>query len=196
SMVDRTRPFSVEADCPALFLETLPKKWQLLGAKSGLLSGQIGFSGTWRAPKIEGAAQLLEAQFTPAPPLPPLTNLAATFHFKSHVAVISDLRLDANGTRFQGHGGFTTHPPYFTLRLTSEELLAPAGGGAAISSLHALEEGSDEAALRQRTATVRGKVGSSAFSLTIVTGFRQNTFFYGSPRSDNSGPQLLNVAAP
>ncbi|MGH8162822.1 MAG: hypothetical protein ACREP1_00640, partial [Rhodanobacteraceae bacterium] len=57
AIVDPTQPFSVEVDCPGLFLETLPKKWQLLGAKSGLLSGQIGFSGSWRAPKIEGGAQ-------------------------------------------------------------------------------------------------------------------------------------------
>ena len=193
SIVDRTQPFSVEADCPALFLETLPEKWQLLGAKRGLLSGRIAFSGIWRAPKIEGAAQLLEAQFVPTPPIPVLTNLAATFHFKNHVALIPDLRLDANGTRFQGHGSFTTNPPYFTLALTAEDFLDPADGGATFG---ALGEGSNDAAPRRRTAVVRGKAGSSAFSLTIVTGFRQKTFFYGSPGNDNSGLQLLNVAAP
>jgi hypothetical protein len=174
----------------------LPKKWQLLGAKSGLLSGRIGFSGVLRSPKIEGAAQLLEAQFAPTPPIPVLTNLAAMFHFENHVALISNLRLDANGTRFQGYGSLTTRPPFFTLRLTSEELLAPAGGGAAGSPLHALGEGIDETVPRRRTAIVRGKAGSSAFSLTIVTGFRQNTFFYGSSGNDASNPQLLNVAAP
>ena len=70
SFVRRDEPFSVALDFPALFPALLPEKWRLLSVSSGIVSGQIAYSGILNAPKIEGAVDLLGLKLSPRAPWP------------------------------------------------------------------------------------------------------------------------------
>ena len=198
--VDPAKPFSFTLDCPALFLAMVPEKLRPLGASSGLVTGQIGFSNTLRDPRIEGAAHLFDLKMTPPAPWPALTNLAAELHFGNGEAAIPLLQFAADEWLFCGRGSLTTRPPFFALTLwpaaDTVVLAALPESGAAASAIRLLGQGSAGPAPRLQSAVVRGRAGSPAFSLTIDSGPAQTTLFFNPQTTTTAGPLLLNVAAP
>lgn len=133
SWLNRDAPFSARVDFPALFPAMMPVKWRPLTANSGIISGQVSFANTFAAPKIEGAAQLLDLKI----PSPALTDLTASLRFGDHAAEITSWRFRAPDQAFAGTGRLTTRPPRFTLVL--EPTMPPSAPELVLSG--ALENG-------------------------------------------------------
>ncbi len=113
SWVNRTAPFWLRVDCPALFPAMMPAKWRPLGASSGIVYGQINYANTIAEPKIDGTAQLLDAKIA----APPLSELAASIRFADHAATIESWRCRAQGEALAGSGRLTISLPRFALTL-------------------------------------------------------------------------------
>ncbi|MBA3833406.1 MAG: hypothetical protein H0X34_16245 [Chthoniobacterales bacterium] len=198
--VDPAKALSFTLDCPTLFLAMLPEKLRPLGASSGLVTGQIGYSNTLRDPRIEGTAQLLDLNITPPPPWPSLTDLTAGFRFGNNAAEIPWLNFDADGLPMRWHGRLTTTPPFFALTLSPASgriaLAALPASGSEISAIRVLGEGIAGISPILQRAVVRGEVGGPDFGLTIETETDQTTLFFDPRASPTAVPLLLNALPP
>jgi hypothetical protein len=165
-------PFSVALDCPALFLETLPNEWRL-GAKSGLVTGKIAWTGKLQTFTISGEASLLDARFQPPPPWPGVSELRAHIRFRDTEALIDPLHFEIDSTPIQLRGRLTTSPPVFGLTLTPQEgtieLASLPDNGTDLSSIRVLGEGRSEGQPRLQQAFVRGTAWPPSVSLTTTT---------------------------
>jgi hypothetical protein len=184
SFLDRSRPFSVNLNFPALFLATLPEKLRPVGVKGGVASGEIAYSGTLRDPKIVGAAQLLDLKITPPAPWPSLTNLNAEINFESHVAEIPSLRFDLNSETLRWNGRFAMRPPAFSLALTplDDLLVVEAPPRAELNAQATLQK-----------VTVKGEIDSPRFSLMIQKDVGPATFFFDPSSKRAVAPFHLHI---
>jgi hypothetical protein len=206
TVIDPVDQFSVAIDCPALFLETLPNDLRF-SAESGLVTGNIAFFNTLRAPSVRGAAEILGARFKPPAPWPELTGLEARLRFGNTEAVIEPLRFEVDSTPIALRGRLTTTTAAFGLELTpvkgAIELVDLPGSGADLSTVRMLGKGASEDKAFLREALVRGRIGSAPASLTIrlgglTEGFAsssQTTLFFH-PRAAKASPLLLRVVSP
>ena len=203
--LDRTKPFSLALDCPALFLETLPNEWRA-GAERGLVTGTIAWAGTLQAPTISGEASLLDARFRPPPPWPEVNKLRAQVRFLNTEALIDPLHFEVDSTPIQLRGRLTTSPPVFGLTLTPQkgaiELASLLDNAADLSSIRVLGEGRSDGQPHLQRAFARGTVWPPfVSSLTITTeepghllSF-QTTYFFR-PRAVDASPLLLRSVPP
>ena len=204
--LDRTKPFSLALDCPALFLETLPNEWRA-GAEGGLVTGTIAWAGTLQAPTISGEASLLDARFRPPPPWPEINKLRAQVRFRSTEALIDPFHFEVDSTPIQLLGRLTTSPPAFGLTLTPQkgaiELASLLDNAADLSSIRVLGEGGkSEGQPRLQRAFARGTIWPPfVSSLTITTEepgnllSLQTTYFFRARAADAS-PLLLRSVPP
>jgi hypothetical protein len=202
--LDWVDPFSVALDCPALFLETLPNEWRF-GAKSGLVTGKIAWTGKLQTFTISGEADLLDARFQPPPPWPGVSELRAHIRFRDTEALLDPLYFKIDSTPIQLRGRLTTSPPVFGLTLTPQEgaieLASLPDNGTDLSSVRVLGEGRSEGQPRLEQAFVRGTAWPSSASLTITTeepgdlsSFRTTYFFR--PGAVEASPLLLRSVPP
>ncbi|MGI8431489.1 MAG: hypothetical protein ACR2MW_04250, partial [Chthoniobacterales bacterium] len=196
SFVRRDERFSVALDFPALFPALLPEILRPLPARSGIVSGQLAYSGTLNAPEIEGAVHLLGLKISPPAPWPELANLSAALRVGNTAAEIASWQFEIAGTPLRGSGSLTTSPPFYTLTLLpdAETLALPnlPASGSEISAIRLLGEGSAGTAPVLREAVIKGKAGASAFSLTTTTDDGQTTLLYNPAATETAGPLLLN----
>ncbi len=206
TVLDRAAPFSLTASCSALFLENLPEKLRPFSAR-GLLSGSINFSNSLGAPHVSGEAQILGADFLPPPPWPEVSDLSADLRFTTAAAISAPLRAQLGGNPLLLNASLTTSPPEF--RLTMEPAQGELGlinlpaSGSNLSSVRIIGRGSGKGELRLARAVVRGKIGSSAASLTIYSEkpdgndpLAQQTTLFLRPRSIQGEPLLLRSVPP
>jgi hypothetical protein len=201
-VINPVEQFLLKIDCPALFLGTLPNEWRW-DAERGVLSGGIAFSNTLSAPTISGAAQLLDARFTPLPPWPELRNLEARIRFTNTEAVADHLRFQFNSKPISLRGHFTTSSSNFSLTLTPTEdaivLVDAPPGGSNLSTVRMLGEGRSAGEPLLREALVRGRIGAAAFSLTIASqagpAARVQTTYFLSPQAETASPLLLRAVS-
>jgi hypothetical protein len=202
--LDRAEAFSVALDCPALFLETLPNEWRL-GAKRGLVTGKIAWTGKLQTLTISGEANLLDARFQPPPPWPGVSELGAHIRFLNTEALIDPLYFEIDSIPLQLRGRLTTSPPVFGLTLTPHEgtieFASLPDNGTDLSSIRLLGEGRSEGQPRLQQAFVRGTAWPPSVSLTItadepghLSSF-QTTYFFG-PGAVEMSPLLLRSVPP
>ncbi len=200
SIVDQTKPFWLTLDCPALFPSMMPEKLRPFGVKSGLVSGQIVYSGTVSTPIIDGSAEFLDLKINPPPPLPALTNLTAALRFGNREAVIDRLAVDLDGISTEGRGSLTTTPSSFALTLqTAPGSLALAGipaRGSEISDVRLFGDAPGQQPVKLQEVIVRGKTGANNFSLTIRSDAGQTTLFVDPRAASTAGPLLLHPIEP
>jgi len=203
--LDRTKPFSLALDCPALFLETLPNEWRA-GAERGLVSGAIAWAGTLQAPTISGEASLLDARFRPPPPWPEINKLSAQVRFLNTEALIDSLHVEVDSTPIQLRGRLTTSPPVFGLSFTPQkgaiELASLLDSTAGLSSIRVLGEGRSDGQPCLQQAFARGTVWPPFVSSLTITREEpghslsfQTTYFFR-PRAVDTSPLLLRSVPP
>jgi hypothetical protein len=206
TLLDETAPFSFSLDCPALFLETLPDEWRF-GFRNGILSGGIALSNTLAAPQISGEAQLIKADLQPPPPWPSVNNLGTRIAFMKRAAVLDLLRGEILGTPVGFRARLTMKGSDFRLELEPEHPgltvsnLPPSGTD--LSTIRLLGWGGDSQDPLLSEAIVRGRIGSSAGSLTLATdpenskdgASTQRTLFLG-PQVGAAQPLLLRALPP
>src|SRR4029453_235045 len=171
--LDRTKPFSLALDCPALFLETLPNEWRA-GAERGLVTGTIAWAGTLQAPTISGEASFLDAHFRPPPPWPEVDKLRAQVRFLNTEALIDPLHFEVDSIPIQLRGRLTTSPRVFGLTFTPQkgaiELASLLDNTASLSTIRVLGESSGHGQPCLQQAFARGTVWPPfVSSLTITT---------------------------
>jgi hypothetical protein len=120
TVIDPSDQFSVVIACPALFLETLPNELRF-GAESGLVTGDVAFFNTLKAPSIRGTAQILGARFKPPVPWPELTGLEAQIRFGNREVAIEPFRFALDSVPVVLRGRFTSTPETFGFTLTPVE---------------------------------------------------------------------------
>jgi hypothetical protein len=202
---DHQAAFYCTVDCPALWLETLPRKWRL-NALNGIFTGSVAFSDTLAAPKITGEAQLLNALVKPAPPWPEMNQLFGQFRFTDSAVVIEVLRGRVDGLPVTWAGRLTTAFPTFRLRLNPVEnafaVIAAPNNGGDLATVRLIGEGAPGDQPRLKELMVSGEFGSPSFSLTTTTEstnepplLSQNTSFVHR-RARDANPLLLQVVRP
>ncbi|MEO7166778.1 MAG: hypothetical protein ABI016_07040 [Chthoniobacterales bacterium] len=206
SLFTRGDWFSSALDYPALFLDSLPNELRF-GAREGLLSGRVAWSGTLATPAITGEASIINARFQPPAPWPELTGLEAKIDFATTEAVVLPLRFMIDSKPVNLRARLTTSPPEFrlTVRPLEDEIelvtLPPSGTN--LSCVRLLGQGSSPTKDIFRSALLRGRLGSPAFSLTIASGspdeeassLAQTTLFIR-PDAEETEPLLLRAASP
>ncbi len=200
SVIDEAKPFWFTLDCPALFPAMMPEKFRPLRASSGLLSGQIVYSGTASTPVIDGSAELLDLKINPPPPWPALTNLTAAVRFGNREAEIDRLAVDLDGVSTKWRGSLTTTPSSFTLTLrppsASLALADVPASGSEISAVRLLGGVPGQQSALLQKMIVRGKNGADNFSLTIRSDSGQTTLFVDPRATSTAGPLLLHPLEP
>jgi hypothetical protein len=202
---DHQAGFYCTVDCPALWLETLPRNWRL-NALSGILTGGVAFSDTLAAPKITGGAQLLDALVKPTPPWPEVNQLFGQFRFTDSAAVIEALRGRVDGLSLAWNGRLTTAFPAFRMRVSPLDnglaVVAAPPNGSDLATVRLIGEGTPGEKPRLNELMVSGEFGSPSFSLTTTTEsasdpslWQQSTSFVHRRPRDPS-PLLLQVARP
>jgi hypothetical protein len=197
---DREKPFSVSLDCPALFLETLPEEWRF-GAKEGLVTGKIAWSGTLPAPTITGDADLIDARFQPPRPWAEVSGVDAHLRFRNTEAVIDPFSVMVDSTPIQLRGRVTADPPFFGFTLTPEqgaiELASRPDNGSDLSSILVLGKGGSGGGSHIKEAFARGSLWPPTVGTLTIT--RENegallpfqTTYFFRPRAADAKTLLL-----
>ncbi len=186
SLIEPGQPLSLEMDCPALLLETLPQRWQLLGLKSGLLNAQIRLGKTAADPKIQGGTELFDGKIDLGPSFPLLTNVTAEARFSRREMAIEFLQFEAMGKLFRWQGSLTSKSSSVSFDLKPwHQVIRLASAPPAVEDASPVEE-----------MVVKGTINSPVWSVTFETGAGQTTRFFNPASVPAGSPFLLQGEMP